>query len=247
MPFEATLSEETSPRSRRVSGFAKWGAAAVVAAGVLAALPTQEAHAQSTSDAQPVTGTAKGIVGGAFLGAEVVMMPMGIAGLKPWWPYLVFGGLGSVGGAIGGWAVEQAVADGGPAEAPLYMLAGGLALVIPTLVVTLNATTKSDFDDEEDPSVLPASDDGQPAPGAVPGAVPAGGDTNSITVQKTSMLRKKRARPSRPVALFDMAGGDLRVGVPVVEVRKKYSEDEMAEFGVEQRDEYHVPVFKAAF
>jgi hypothetical protein len=245
MPVDAISSEEPS---RRMSGVAKWGAAAAIAAGVFAALPATEAHAQTTSEPNQVTGTAKGIVGGAFLGAEVVMMPMGIAGLKPWWPYLVFGGLGSVGGAVGGWAVEQAVADGGPAEAPLYMLAGGLALVIPTLVLTLNATTKSDFDEEEDPSVLgPQPDETAPAPGALPGETPAAPGDTSVTVQKTSM-RKKRKHPTAPsVALFDMNGGELRIGVPAVEVRNKYTEDEKAKFGVEQRQEYHVPVFKAAF
>ena len=119
---------------------------AAVAGAALLAAPS-EARADG-----PVSPTGKGIVGGALLGGEIVTMPMGIAGLKPWWPYLVFGGLGSVGGAIGGWGVERATAGttsaagtttGATAEPALYMLAGGLALLIPTLVVSLNATTKS--------------------------------------------------------------------------------------------------------
>ena len=124
------------------------------------------------------------------------------------------------------------------------MLAGGLALVIPTLVLTLNATTKSDFEDEaEDPSVLTPEPQGDGAPGAAPAA--PGVDT-SVTVQKTSM-RKRRARPTVPLALVDMQGGQLRLGLPSVQVKNKYSETEMAAFGVEQRQEYHVPVFRTAF
>jgi hypothetical protein len=244
-PSKQLSSDELQAPARAPSRLARWVGTAV-AGGALALLwPATEAHAQTAAEPNQVTGTAKGIVGGAFLGAEVVMIPMGAAGLKPWWPYLVFGGLGSVGGAIGGWAVEQAVADTGPAEAPLYMLAGGLALVIPTLVLTLNATTKSEFEgEEEDPSVTPPSDGDQP--GTAPGTAPVPGVDTSVTVQKTSM-RKRKARPTVPLAMVDMQGGQLRLGLPSVQVRNKYSETEMAEFGVEQRQEYHVPVFRTAF
>src|SRR5262245_36109165 len=84
----------------------------------------------------PVTPTAKGIVGGALLGGEVVCLTMGIVGVEAGWPYFVFGGLGAAGGGIGGYFVEQEA----PTEVSLYMLAGGMALVIPTIVVALNAT-----------------------------------------------------------------------------------------------------------
>src|SRR6187397_214571 len=77
-------------------------------AAALCAAPEARAQAAAEEDSSAVSGTGKGIVGGALLGGEIVMIPMGAAGLKPWWPYLVFGGLGSVGGAVGGWAVEQA-------------------------------------------------------------------------------------------------------------------------------------------
>jgi len=187
----------------------------------------------------------KGIVGGAFLGAEVVMMPMGIAGMKPWWPYLVFGGVGAVGGAVGGWAIESQInpPDGPPAEATVYMLAGGLALVIPTLVVVLNATTKHDVVDE--PSATPSTDDkgATPAPGATPP-----GDGTSVTVQKTSSARKFRHRPEHiSAALLDISQGDLQLGVPGLEVRQMYSPIELSEYGVHQQTEVHVPLFSSSF
>ena len=145
--------------------------AAAAAACVAFVASASEASAQ---EASPVVGTGKGIAGGALLGAELVMMPLGIAGVEPWWPYL-FGALGAAGGGVGGWAVEQNVTG---AEAPLYMLAGGLALVIPTVIVTLDATTRQTFDDEADPSTVTATPAGEPgtdAPGSstpLPGELP---------------------------------------------------------------------------
>jgi hypothetical protein len=232
-------------------------AALLVSAGCFGAalLGSADAHAQEAEeeDNGAVSGTGKGIVGGALLGGEIVMIPMGAAGLKPWWPYLVFGGLGSVGGAVGGWAVEQADP---PAEAPLYMLAGGLALVIPTVVLAASEITRVEYEDTSDPSTL----DEQPQPGGQPGdpATAPGGtppDGTSVTVEKTSdarkFKRKKRVRtpaaPPRQTGMFDVASGTVRMGVPAVEVKNMYTLEELYTFGVEQRTEVNIPVVSAAF
>ncbi len=224
----------------RLSSLLRAVAAPVVAAAFLTLSPSQ-AHAQTAEEDGAVSGTAKGIVGGAFLGAEIVMMPMGIAGLKPWWPYVVFGGVGAVGGAVGGWAVEQADP---PAEAPLYMLAGGLALIIPTLVLTLNATTREEYEGEEGTTtVVPPGT--EPAPGTPPPG------ESVTTVQKESKLRRKVPRNSarRPTgfALFNFSGPALEMGVPAVQVRPTFSEEEIAKFGVQQENEVHLPVISASF
>ncbi len=236
-----TIERTRGPRSSKTS---RWVPLAVAAACFGAvSLAAGEARAQAAA-AEPnqVTGTAKGIVGGALLGGEIVMIPMGAAGLKPWWPYLVFGGLGSVGGAVGGWAVEQAAP---PAEAPLYMLAGGLALIIPTVVLSAAAITHEEYEDTGDPSTQPPPpDEGQP------GAPPAG-DGTTVTVDKTSdarRLRRRRPTPSAPPsALFDVARGEVRMGLPAVVVRNMYTLEEQAIYGVEQKTEVHVPVVGAAF
>jgi hypothetical protein len=225
-----------------------------VACALIAFAP-RAASAQEDEGPNQVTGTAKGIVGGALLGAEVVMIPMGAAGLKPWWPYVVFGSVGAVGGAVGGWAVEQAVADDGPAEAPLYMLAGGLALIIPTVVLSLNATTKDQFEDTADPATTTTTTPpGEPPATTTPGANPGGGDgTTTIQVQpdarnhpKNNHKKKKSPAPLRG-ALFDLAGSEVRVGVPAIVVKNMYSNDEMAKFGVEQQTEVRVPFVSASF
>jgi hypothetical protein len=226
------MTEPTKLKQTPRAGLLGFIAPLAVGAALIAAPSTARAEG-------PVTGTAKGIVGGALLGAEVVMMPMGIAGLKPWWPYLVFGGVGAVGGAVGGWAVEQAAP---PAEAPLYMLAGGLALIIPTLVLTLNATTKKDYGDETTPApVTDPSKPGEPAP-----------DGTTVTVtsdaRKQLKLKRKRATEQRvPTAAVDLSGDAVRMGIPAIVIKPMYSDVERSMFGVAQQTEVRIPVFNAAF
>jgi hypothetical protein len=94
------------------------------------------AHAPDAR-ADEVSPSGKGIVGGALLGGEVVTIVEAIAGVRSTAAYLVGGGLGAVGGGVGGYFIEQGSSDG---RVPVYMLAGGLALIIPAVVLTLNAT-----------------------------------------------------------------------------------------------------------
>ncbi|NUO50249.1 MAG: hypothetical protein HOV80_15450 [Polyangiaceae bacterium] len=220
-------------------------------AAALCAAPEARAQDATEEDSTAVSGTGKGIVGGALLGGEIVMIPMGAAGIKPWWPYLVFGGLGSVGGAVGGWAVEQADP---PAEAPLYMLAGGLALIIPTVVLAASAITREEYEDSSDPSTLeqqpggPAGEPGQP--GTQPGNQP---DGTTVTVETSDARKvrrtKKRRHPGEPlpVALFDLQPNTVRMGVPAVQIKNMYSLEEIAKYGVEQKTEVNIPVVSASF
>jgi hypothetical protein len=209
--------------------------------------------AGAEEDTGAVTGTAKGIVGGALLGGEIVMIPMGAAGLKPWWPYLVFGGLGSVGGAVGGWAVEQADP---PAEAPLYMLAGGLALIIPTVVLSASAITRNEYEDTEDPSTLEQPPAGGTEPGqdpaTAPGQPPPEGSSVTVTTSDArgatkKVRRKKRARPQPTVGMIDVSGGEVRMGVPALQIKNMYTLEEIAKYGVEQKTEVDIPVVSASF
>jgi hypothetical protein len=87
--------------------------------------------------AEPVSPTGKGIAGGALLGAEVVIITESLVGIENGWWYLLGGTLGAGGGGVGGYFVEQAVG----ADLSLFMLAGGMALVIPASIAYLNATS----------------------------------------------------------------------------------------------------------
>jgi hypothetical protein len=218
---------------RKLGRYGILGAAALAAAVTLA---PQTARAEG-----PATPAGKGIAGGIMLGAEVVMIPIAIGGVEPWWPYLLGGVLGGAAGGVGGWGVEQT----GSTEASVYMLAGGMALVIPTIVGVLNVTaynTEEDTGDEETgegetPATDAAPDVGTPptAPGAAPGA-PVGQPATS-----------RRHRSRMPLGLVGVDERGIRPGVPAVELLQLYSDVEVAKYGVTQGTELRVPVVTGSF
>ncbi|MFT3774765.1 MAG: hypothetical protein QM820_56165 [Minicystis sp.] len=218
-----------------------------------AAFATTLASAGDAAAAGPVTPTGKGIVGGALLGGEVVTITMGAAGVSRGWPYFVFGGLAAVGGGVGGFFVEKATkgtADasgtvtGGTPEPALYMLAGGMALLIPALVVSLNATAyKPPESDRNEPAGNEPSKDGVKV--TPPGAAPPPGTTRLD--KKVRPNREFAAIPHIPVSLVDVYKGKINLGLPALEVRPLYSQQEMVQYGVAQGTEVRLPVFKAMF
>ncbi|MRG94949.1 hypothetical protein GF068_23945 [Polyangium spumosum] len=191
-----------------------WAAATALGVATLTGQPS-EAAAEG-----PVVGTSKGIVGGALLGGELVALGMGAFGVSKGWTYLVFPPLAAVGGGIGGYFIEQSAP---PAEVPLYMLAGGMALVIPTIIVTLNATIYK----------APENYPNEPVQNQ-PAGEPA--------------LPRVSKRPIHvPMSLVDVHEGRFAMGVPALEIRPMYTPEEMAKFGVAQGREVKIPVFQASF
>jgi len=209
--------------------------AATVLAGALGAatfLSPADAQAQQ-ADNPSVSPTGKGIAGGALLGAEVVMIPIAIAGVDAWWPYLVFGAVGAGGGAVGGWAVEQATKPDGPAEPSLYMLAGGMALVVPTIVAVLNATAYDPTEEEDEQGDEPGTSVPTEAEGSVQvGArYPSGGPVPMAIVGVDAWSKRKA----------------VGVGIPAVSVQPRYSASEVASYGVAQGTEVSVPIVSGSF
>ena len=192
------------------------GAAAI--AGAVALAPNVASAQDSGPPDGAVQPTAKGMVGGGLLGAEVVMIGIAIGGVKAWWPYVVFGAVGAGAGVAGGYFVET---EASTAEPSLYMLAGGMALVVPTLVAVLNATAYEPEDDEEDDD-LPGDDE-------IPGIdVEAGVETGLLHINAFDETR-------------------VGMGVPAVKVMPSYTHEQMAKYGVDQDTEVHVPVVSARF
>jgi hypothetical protein len=205
--------------------------------------------------ADEIQGTPKATIGGAFLGAEVVAIPMGIAGVKAGWAYAVFPPLGAVGGAIGGYFMDKAYDDSKTAAyGSAFMLAGGMALIIPAIVLMLNATRyhpSADATEDRAPkNVGPEANPGSSGGGAV---VPtSGGGTSapppsSGTSGTPSTGGGGNQPPYVPLSLVDMHQGTLRMGIPVPEVHNAYSMQQLKELGVRQATELRVPVFKLAF
>jgi hypothetical protein len=203
---------------------------AALSAGAIAAILAAPGEARADG---PVSPTGKGIVGGALLGAEVIDLSLGIAGVESAWPYLVFGGLGAAGGGLGGYFIEQSA----PTEVPLYMLAGGMALVIPTLVVVLNATA---YKPPESDSVAPAA----PEPAGEPPKA-------TFTITSEAKPAKRRAPqayvPHFRTSMLDIHDGRLALGMPAFELRPTYSQRELAMFSERQAPELRVPLFQASF
>jgi hypothetical protein len=122
--------------------------------------------------------TGKGITGGALLGAELVCGVEAVAGVKSPWAYLGGGVLGAAAGGVGGYFVEQHASP----RASLLMLAGGMTLVIPTIVGVLSATAyrpPADYLTDRPPADEPIANPPQPdlaspsAPAATPAPAPA--------------------------------------------------------------------------
>jgi hypothetical protein len=261
-----TLPSIAKSPSTRVRAYAL----AAVAAG------TVFLGAPSAAHAEDVAPSGKGIVGGAFLGGEVVVFVEAIAGVRSGAAYLVGAGGGAVAGGVGGYFVEQAVSDG---RVPAYMLAGGLALIIPALVVALDQTRYMPTEGaREDRPVnnLPPSDPGKPGGSAVVGAEPAASTPAAPPPTGTTP-----ATPTTPPATTPPAGGgtggnpshvrspanngpqslinlgvdtaDLRsasfkMGVPVPEVRPVFSASQKKELAVQSAaNEVRFPVVRLTF
>ena len=80
---------------------------------------------------------AKGITGGVLVGAEVVLITEAALGIEPAWLYVVGGVAGAGGGAVAGYYIGKSVSP----KPPSFLLAGGIALVIPALIGVISATS----------------------------------------------------------------------------------------------------------
>jgi hypothetical protein len=212
------------------SCFARWG----IAAGTAAILMTQA----TPSRAEEVPATGKGIVGGALLGGEVVMLVEAAFGVKSGWVYIVSGVVGAGAGGFAGSVIEKEM----DSKVSVYMLAGGMALIIPTTVAVLQATSYSppeEYTEDKPAAPTPASEPPKASPGAPPSAAAPGAPS--------LRYHWKEAKLKIPVGLLDLDEGAFKVAVPAVELRPLYRPDELQKYGLEQKHELRVPVFSANF
>jgi hypothetical protein len=134
--------------------------------------------ANATSDVAKASPTGKGMVGGALLGAEVVMVTETAFKVKPVWAYILGGVAGAAGGGVGGYFLEHGSTDARPS---MLLLAGGMAFAIPTTVAVLSATNyeppASFLQDQppvDEPIAEPPAPENMPPPGTTPApAAPA--------------------------------------------------------------------------
>jgi hypothetical protein len=89
-------------------------------------------NASSAADKDVV----KGVVGGTLMGAEAVLLTESALRLSPGWVYLVGGAAGAGAGAYLGYEICNDSSN----KPPSFLLAGGIALIIPTIMGVLTAT-----------------------------------------------------------------------------------------------------------
>jgi hypothetical protein len=231
------------PTSRR-PGLPAAVAVAALFGVVAVSAPAREAKADEVSP------NGKGVVGGALLGAEVVTITEALAGARPAWAYIVGGIVGAGGGGVAGHFIENGSTDG---KVPMYMLAGGLALIIPAVVLTLNATRwQPDEGATEDnvptgPAAEPGAVGGSvvgPAPNVAPPPTEA---PSAPTPELPPPAAAPPAPTPPPQSLFDVHGGSLRLGVPVPDVRPVYSLVEQRQYGMHAETELRMPMLHMTF
>ncbi len=228
-------------------------AAAITAAAfgmAVFASPLNEARADNVSP------NGKGIAGGGLMGAEVVTMVEALFGVRAGWAYVLGGLVGAGGGAAGGYAIERSSTDG---KVPTYMLAGGLALVIPAIVLTLNATRylPEEGATEDRAPTGPAAE-----PGVVVGTPPGGGaaGTPGTPVQGGAAPSPAPTPPQPPQpgaptpppqSLLDVTpgaqGSRLRIGVPVPNIVPVFTVGELRQYGMKNDTELRMPVLHVTF
>jgi hypothetical protein len=203
--------------------------------------------------ADDVSPTGKGIVGGALLGGEVVTITEAIIGVRAGWAYAIGFGVGAIGGGIGGYFVEKGSSDG---RAPVYMLAGGLALLIPSIVLTLNATRympSEDATEDKPPPNAPAANPGAPSGSVV---APTG---NAATPSPTPTPPPAAPPPAGgggttppppsmgPQALLGVTPTMVRLSLPVPELHPMYSLRERRQYGLPDQHEVRLPILAVTF
>jgi|CZKU01.1.fsa_nt_gi hypothetical protein len=224
-------------------------AAAILGVTVVTA-PARQARADEVSP------DGKGVVGGALLGGEVVMITEALAGVRPGWAYAVGGIIGAGGGGVAGHFIEQDQASQN-GRVPMYMLAGGLALIIPAIVLTLNATRWQ----PEEGATEDAVPTGPPAePGVVGGSIVTGSPAAPPPAESTAppagtpppppavVTPAPPAAPTPPPqSLFDVHRGSLRFGLPVPDVRPVFSVAERRQYGMHAETEFRMPMLHMTF
>lgn len=214
-------------------------------------------HARADVGREAASGVAKGTVGGALLGAELVLAVEAAADVESPWAYIGGGIAGAAAGGVGGYFVEKNASP----RVSMLLLAGGLTLAIPTTVAVLSATAyepPADYLVDQPTADEPVADPPQtaPAPGATPAPTPAPGAAPSPTspAPSSSVPRRHHRRVARvrplyltPPALLDFSPGRIALSVPAVEIAGTYTRAELAMYGLEQKTEVRVPFLNILF
>ena len=149
------------------------------------------ANAQS---AEPSV-TGKGLVGGALLGSEVIVLTEAAFKVKPGWAYYLGGGVGLIGGGIAGHYLESSLSPKGA----MYMLSAGMLLVIPSAVAAMNAAsydTPLEYTQDAPPTDQPSDDSF--SSGTIGAQANPGGETPTMPAMSPQQAPPPVVAPEAP-------------------------------------------------
>ena len=186
------------------------------------AVDPARADAQAPALVQQESGF-KGLFGLGILGAELGLVIPAAAGLDQWWALVVFPAIGAAGGALGGY---YGLDRNNQVEASTAILAISIALIVPTVVLTVALRSYDADDDDVQSADGDSEDEAAPASPAAEAEASARRRSESIARAGSGLLRRSEyglhlgmpgvAVSSRGVTTRD----DLRLGVrPATEVR----------------------------
>jgi len=213
-------------------------------------LSAKSAWAQDTQDPAPVSDTdikapPKGAVGLGLIGAELGLVLPAIAGLRSSWAFYVFPAVGAIGGAAAGYFWLDKSVDN--ATISVAVLAGGMALIIPSLLFTLSLTTYNPEEERSQRSTGFASSESS-------SSSEKRFAQSSFRQRHFERRRFVQHRVRSVVPEWAQSGGFVRasdrglgLGVPSFVVGGMYSQEELKSLQISQRPEVQVPLFSARF
>lgn len=224
----------TSLVSRIESRLSRGAALALCLAIAAAAADPSVAAAQPMDPApQRIEASPKGLLGLGLVGAELGLTVPALAGLDDAWALIVFPVVGAAGGAVAG---HFAIDNRGNEKAAVATLTLGLALVVPSVVLTLWATR---YDPDDEAAIeSTTTTDGE-------GAAEEGPADTAPSEETAAARRATLARAG--TGLLRFGEGGLQVGLPGVSVLPSYSVEELALFGGSQRNEVRLSLFSGSF
>ncbi len=197
----------------------------------------QSLQAQETEAAQ-VDASPKGLIGLGLIGAELGLVIPAAAGLDDTWALITFPAVGALGGALAG---HFLIDNNNREKAAVAVLVGGLALVVPSVVLTL-ALTAYDPDDEEG---VATEIEGEPEEFGDEEEGTVSEPPAEVETESAALHRARVARAGGGLVRVGEAGWML--GVPNVSLMPTFTQDELALFGGRQQNELRLSLFSGAF
>ena len=256
------------PASLPFGWFSRVALALVLGVAVSAAsthLTSSRAAAQcmpmASRPCSQVDPTPKAIIGVGLMGAELGLIIPALAGMRDLWPYIVFPLVGAVGGAVGGWAIEENTRSS--PEISVALLAVGIALIVPAVVGTLALTaytppSESEEADEDmraapvdGDSVEAFQDDSSGTEAAPEESTPPPAEAAPAPAEQSPTARllqqRIRALTVGGPGLLRFADGAVLLGIPMVSSTATFTPEELARLHISQQSDVNVPVVSATF